>query len=116
MPAKFGAGQMIERVAFDRRAMVDDGYGNIVAGDFEEQFQARAKFIFATASETVMAGRLEGRQSIIVQIYMQDAAEAVGTDWQMRDVRRGKSYNVREVHEDRTRLLLELLVEGGVAT
>ena len=32
MPAKFGAGQLNERVAFDKRETIDDGYGNEIAG------------------------------------------------------------------------------------
>jgi head-tail adaptor len=116
MPAKFGAGQMIERVAFDRREAIDDGYGNIIAGDWQEQFQARAKFIFLRGSETVMAGRLESRESIIVQVWANDDTRQIGPDWQMRDVRRGSSYNIRTVEEDKSRLVLDLLAESNVAT
>ena len=97
MPAKFGAGQLIELVAFDKREMVDDGYGNSVAGDWAEQFQHRAKFIHLRASETVMAGRLESHGSIIMQVRVCAETEQIGTDWQARDVRRGIAYNIRDV-------------------
>lgn len=116
MPASFGAGQMREIVAFDRREMVDDGYGNEVAGPWAEQFQRRAKFIFVHASETVMAGRLEGRATIVAQVWVSADTRQIETDWQMRDVRRGTLYNVRTIHEDRSQALLELLCEQGVAT
>jgi SPP1 family predicted phage head-tail adaptor len=116
MPNKFGAGQMIELVAFDKRAMVDDGYGNIVAGDWQEQFRHRAKFIYLRGSETVMAGRLESRESIVMQVRKCSDTLQIGADWQARDVRRGTPYNVRTVEEDRSRALIDILAEANVAT
>jgi head-tail adaptor len=95
MPAKFGAGQLIERVAFDQRAAVDDGYGNIVAGDWTEQFRMRAKFIYLRGSETVMAGRLESRESLIMQVRACADAKRIAAEWQARDLRRGTAYNIR---------------------
>lgn len=116
MPAKFGGGQLIERVAFDKREMIDDGYGNLVAGDWQEQFQHRAKFIPLRGSETVMAGRLESHASIIMQVRVCDETRQIWTDWQARDVRRGIAYNIRDVTEDQSRSLLDLLAESNVAT
>jgi head-tail adaptor len=116
MPAKFGAGQLIELVAFDTRATVDDGYGNEVAGDWAEQFRERAKFIFLRGSETVMAGRLASTEAIVVQVWACDRTRQISTDWQMRDVRRGDAYNVRSVEEDKSRQVIDLLCESNVAT
>lgn len=116
MPSKFGAGQMVELVAFDMRELVDDGYGNVVAGDWQEQFRERAKFLFLRGSETVMAGRLQSQEAIIVQVHASSRSRQISTDWQMRDVRRGDAYNVRSVEEDKSRLLIDLLCESNVAT
>jgi head-tail adaptor len=116
MPAKFGAGQMKELVAFDRREMVDDGYGNIVAGDWQEQFRRQAKFIYLRGSETVMAGRLESREAIIILVRPSRDTRLIDTDWQARDIRRGTAYNVRTVEEERSRAMIDLLCEQGVAT
>jgi head-tail adaptor len=116
MPAKFGAGQLIELVAFDKRAMVEDEYGNMVAGDWTEQFRHRAKFIFLRGSETVMAGRLESRESIIMQVRVCADTEQIDTDWQARDIRRGTFFNIRTVETDRSRAVIDLLCEQGVAT
>ena len=116
MPAKFGAGQLIERVAFDQREAVDDGYGNIIAGDWQQQFETRAKFIYLRGSETVMAGRLESRELLIVQVRVCADTRRIAPDWQVRDVRRGTAYNVRTIEEDKSRAIVDLLVESGVAT
>ena len=115
MPSKFGAGQLIELVAFYKREVVSDGYGNEVAGDWQEQFQHRAKFIHLRASETVMAGRLESHGAIIMQVRVCADTEQIGTDWLARDVRRGASYNIRDVQEDKSRAIFDLLAESNVA-
>lgn len=116
MPAKFGAGQMVELVAFDKRQAVDDGYGNVVSGDWQEQFRHRAKFVYLRGSEAVMAGRLESRESMIMQVRKCSQTLQIDADWQARDVRRGTAFNVRTVEEDKSRSLIDLLVEQGVAT
>jgi head-tail adaptor len=112
-----GSGRLEQRVAFDRRAMVDDGYGNEVAGDWQEQFQARAQFLFLRGSEQVMAARLASREPMLVRIRMSAAAKEIGNDWQLRDMHGdGKPYNVRDITWDNNRAVIDLLVEGGVAT
>lgn len=110
------AGQLIEKVAFDKRAVQSDGYGNTVAGDWEEQFQTHAAFTFVRGGETVMAARLESRQPLVMRIRLSDDSKNIGTDWQVRDVRRGAAYNIRTITPDNTRAFLDLLVEAGVAT
>jgi len=108
-----GAGPLRELVAFDKRVPADDGYGNTVAA-WAEQFQAAAAFVFVRGSETVMAGRLEGRQSLIVRIRQSATAREVTPEWQARDVRRGTLFNIRSI--DAERAMLDMLVETGVAT
>ena len=116
MPDREGAGQLIELVAFDQRASVDDGYGNKVAGDFMEQFQRRAAFVFMRGSEPVTAARLQSRQPMILKIRADSEAEAITADWQARDVRKGTVFNIRTVTKDNSRAWIEMLVESGVAT
>lgn len=116
MPKKFEPAELIEAVAFDKRAPVDDGYGNQVSGPFQEQFQTRAKFIRLRAGESVMAGRLQSRSTVLIQVRANPQTLAVGPDWQIRDLRRGEAFNIREVHQDTSRQLVELLTEARVAT
>lgn len=116
MPKKFEPAELIESVAFDKRAAVNDGYGNQIAGDWQEQFQTRAKFIRLRAGETVMADRLQSRATVLIQIRANPQTLAIRPDWQMRDLRRGDAYAIREVHQDTSRQLVELLTEARVAT
>lgn len=103
------------RVAFDRRAATDDGYGNTVAGDFEEQFECVADFRHRGGSEAVMAARLEGRQVLGVYVRSSSQTRAITTDWQMRDVRRGTVYAIDAVDSVTDPAWVYLTVESGVA-
>lgn len=112
-----GAGRFYFLIAFDRREMVDDGYGNEVAGPWQEQFQRRAEFRTLPGSEAVMAARLQGRQPMQVNVRLDSDTALVGNDWQLRNVRNGLAYNIRDVRKDTTnRAMMTFLVEGGVAT
>ena len=112
-----GAGWFHYHVAFDRREMVDDGYGNEVAGPWQEQFRRRAEFNTMPGSEAVVAARLQGLQPMRVNVRIDAEVALVGNDWQIRDVRNGLAYNIRDVRRDTTdRSMMVFLVEGGVAT
>lgn len=111
-----GAGRLAYRLAFDRREMIDDGYGNEVAGDWQEQFQKFAEFRHMPGSETVIAAQLESRNPLRVTLRIDSQAKQITTDWQARDVHRNVPYNVRDVREDNNRQTMTLLLESGVAT
>lgn len=115
MPSKFAADQLFERMAFDQREEVEDEYGNTV-GVWVEQFQRRAEFRHRPGSETVIAGKLEGRSPMEVNLRKDGQTLQITTDWQARDVRRNVAYNIRDVEPDYGRALIRLWVEGGVAT
>lgn len=116
MPEKFGAGKLVERVAFDRRCAVDDGFGNETSGDWVEQFQIQAAFIFMRGSETIVNGRLQNRAAMIVRVRACALTKDVDVEWQMRDVRRGTTYNIRDITNDNSRAVLDLLCESKVNT
>lgn len=109
------AGSLRERVAFDRRDEIDDGYGNTVAGDFTEQFACSAEFRSRGGSEAVMAARLEGRNIFGVYIRSSLQARQVTTDWRMRDVRAGTVYAIVAADNISDRAWVYLTVQSGVA-
>lgn len=109
------AGDLKHRVAFDMRADVDDGAGNVVSGDFQEQFQVRAAFNHRGGSEAVMAARLEGRQILGVYVRSSTQTRQISTDWRMRDVRLGTAYAIDAVDAATDPAWVYLIVETGKA-
>jgi head-tail adaptor len=111
-----GSGRLYYHVAFDKRSDELDEYGNTVSA-WAEQFQRRAEFRTMPGSETVMAARLDGRQPMQVNVRIDPEVALVGNDWQMRDVRNGLAYNIRDIRRDTSnRAMMVFMVEGGVAT
>lgn len=111
-----GAGRLYFKVAFDKRDVVDDGYGNPVSGDWQEQFTRRVEFVHMFGSETVIAAQLESRQPMKVMVRSDSQTRQIANDWQMRDVRRNVPYNIRDIRPENNRAMIGLLVESGVAT
>lgn len=116
MPAKFGAGQMKDLMAFQSREQVSDGYGNRVAGAFVERFRDYAKLTNLRGTETVTAARLDSKNVALMQVRTSEQMGAVTSDWRVVDVRRGIEFNIREIHQDRSTATYEMLIETGVAT
>lgn len=110
----FGSGDLRERVAFEARTQVDDGYGNS-AGAWSERFQRRAGFTFLRGSEAVIASRLQGRQPVIIRVRSDSATRAITTDWQIRDLRTETAYAVRSIIQTSDRMWIDITAESGVA-
>ena len=114
MNRKVSAGDLIDLVAFDKRGSGSDGYGGTETA-FAEQFQCRARIAPMRGGESVIAGRLEGRQTVSITMHSSAEGQLVTTDWRVRDTRSGAIYNIRDVNTSRDRLWIDLLCERGVA-
>lgn len=113
--AKAGSGQLYYQVALLKRIEQDDGMGNTVS-DFVEQFQTRAEFIHLRGGESVLAGRLQGKHTLVVRVRNSSNTRLISTDWMLRDVRTGKSFNIRDIEHEVNRQFISLTCESGVAT
>ncbi len=109
------SGQLHQRIEFQRRVYVSDGYGN-EQGDFVAEFECRAGFNNLRGSETVIASRLTGVQPMKVRVRSTSNTRMVGTDWRIRDVNSGKFYAITAVVQDfdDTRWM-DIMVTEGVA-
>lgn len=112
--AKAGSGQLHYQVSLLKREDVDDGQGN-TQGKFVEQFQTRAEFIHLRGSEAVMAGRLQGKHTQVIRVRNSSSTRLISTDWMLRDVRTGKSFNIRDIEHEVNRQFIALTCESGVA-
>ena len=108
------AGDLFYRVAFDQREEIDRG-GGVTVGGWVEQFQVRAGYTPIRGGEAVMAGRLQGQQTQIIFVRSSLQSRSVNTDWRVRDVRSGVTFNIREITITGDRLWLDFLCQSGVA-
>lgn len=109
---------MHQRLHFQKRSIVDDSYGNEVAGPFETVFTTAAELIPLRGGEPVQAARLVGVQPYTVRIRSCAAARDVTPSWRIVDARNAsRVMNIRTVtNPDQKNAWLDLLVDDGVAT
>lgn len=108
-----GAGNLKDRVSFDRRPNTSDGYGGITPG-FEHQFTVAANISAKFGGEEVTAARLQSRQPHVITIRQSSRAREIATDWRARDARTGTVFAIKAIADpDGKRAWLELLCETG---
>ena len=110
------AAELDARVAFHRRATIDDGYGNVEGGfDPNPAFPAVAAQIRPKlGGEEVFAARLGGRNPVNIIVRKSNNTEQVTTDWAAKNTRSGEVYNIRSVIDpDGENRWLEMLCEQG---
>lgn len=107
-------GELPERVSF-AEPVSDINAGGGTTNGFVARFEVRAKFRYLRGGETVLAARLEGRQTIVAKVWRSRASEAVTPDWRMQDARLGTLFNVRSIIPTDDGLYLEMTCESGVA-
>jgi SPP1 family predicted phage head-tail adaptor len=115
MASSRGGGDLRHRVAFEKRASGEDGYGNTVE-DWREQFVVSAGYQHLRGGEGVMAGRLSGEHTQVIFVRASSQTRAVAADWRARDVRAGTIFNIREITESEDRAWLDFLCQSGVAS
>lgn len=105
---------MRERVAFDRPTSVDNGYGGGTKGwDTENAIKRSAAFIYQRGREASRHGKATGTAVVKVKIHQSTAAQAITTDWRMRDTRRNVQFNIVEVDSITDPRWIWLVIEGG---
>lgn len=103
-----------ERVAFDRPTKTDNGYGGETVGwDTANAIKRSAAFIYQRGREASRHGKATGTAVIKVKIHQSTAAQAITTDWRMRDTRRNIQFDIVEVDRFTDRRWIWLVVEGG---
>jgi SPP1 family predicted phage head-tail adaptor len=104
------AGDLREKIELLKQVSVSDGAGGSTIS-WEVQVTARAAIKVLKASETVLAGRLQGTQTLVVTLRWQSALSDVDGTWRLRNVRTGSEYNIRAVTPDVRRQWVDVLCE-----
>jgi head-tail adaptor len=113
-----GAGRLREKLHFQSRQLVDDGFGNQQAGDWVVVFTAAAELKPLKGSEPVVASRLSGVQPFVIQIRSCSDARSVTTAWRAVDARNpSRIFNITSVANfDEKNAYLDMMAVQGVAT
>lgn len=115
------SGALRSYIHFQKRDVVDDGFGNQVpGGEFETQFSVYANFRpllrgSATGVEDVFADRIQGNQPFIITVRNSIQLESVTTAWRIADARSpiidgdfSRIYNIKSPPSDVTNKYLWL--------
>jgi head-tail adaptor len=115
-----GAGQLRDRVAFDRPSWGPDVSGG-QSREWGESHRCLGEFIYTGGGEKPDAGKLAALSKYKLRIHQSAAAQEIQPGWRMRDLRRGPQdgdfpgikYNIREVDAITDRRWIYLVVESG---
>ena len=107
------AGAMRDRLRFESRAVTDDGFGNVVAGDWTHRFTRAAAVMPARGSEEVLSAKLQGLQPVRIVVYSDSETRTVTPDWRAVDSRSGLVYAIRTIVDEERRG--QFLTLDGVA-
>lgn len=103
-----------KRVAFDSPSLAPDGSGGQEAG-WSEEYICSARFAYLRGGETVMAGRLEGKQPVIARIRRNSASLQINPTWRLRETSTGEAFNIRSAQPTPDEMEVDILCESGVA-
>ena len=111
------AGKMRTKLAFQKRANEDDGFGTVTAtGDFETQFFEFAELTPRFGGEAVLAGRLTGTQPYTVKVRQSNNTRLVTAAWRAVNARNAEIvYSIVSPASDETQkgAYLEFLAVVG---
>ncbi|EFO32615.1 putative phage head-tail adaptor [Roseibium sp. TrichSKD4] len=88
------AGNLREKLEFQRRKASDDGFGSQATGDYETIFTTAAEMIPRLGGEAYVNARLQGVQPMTVRVRRQARLDQVGTDWRVKNARTGVTYDI----------------------
>lgn len=116
------SGDLCDRIGFYRPVVSDDGAGNQTSGfpDVPSLGPIAANITPKLGGESVLAGRLTGRNLVNITVRQSVQSRSVTTDWRARDERAGVVYNIRSIIDPNRGgpqhgQWLEMLCEEGVA-
>lgn len=110
------AGQLRDRLTFQKRATTDDGYGN-TEGAWTDQFTIAARVQPLKGGEEVLAGRLTGTQPVVISVRTETRTKRITAGWRAVDARTGTVYALTSPSADMEErgLFLTIMATSGVA-
>ena len=105
-------GRMKDALAFDKRSTIKDAFGG-ESEIYTEQFSQACELIHMSGSESVDSARLAGREVYKARLRSSEQLRAVtSAGWQVRDTRRGKTYNITSIDAVTDRAQVWIILEA----
>ncbi|XAT57852.1 head-tail adaptor protein [Rhodobacteraceae bacterium IMCC1335] len=83
---------------------------------WDTQFQDFAEVVFLRGAESVIAGRLEGKNTAILVVRRGPTSSLVDTNWRIKNSSSGTVFNIRSIIPSSDGGNLEFTCETGVPT
>ncbi len=109
-----GSGDLYFLIAFEEVAAEETSYG-VVAGEWDEQFQRKARIRARTGTEPVIAQRLQGVQPLEIEVRSDSETRLVTTAWRIRNVRTSEYYQIGAIAPSEKRMWISMACELGPA-
>lgn len=113
------AGELRERMSFQARSTVDDGFGGQVPGGaFATSFTVWARLMPLHGGEGVLAGRLQGTQPYVITVRASSQTRQIDESWQVVDARdASRVFSIAapptDPYDQRGAFIDLLVVQGG---
>jgi SPP1 family predicted phage head-tail adaptor len=104
------SGNLTEKVQLLALVTVPDGGGGSTTS-YVPQLTARAAINVLKSGEAVMAGRIQGTQTLVCTLRYQAALAVADSTSRLLNVRTGKQYNVRGITPDPLLQWVDVLCE-----
>lgn len=110
------AGRLNQKLSFQQRQLVSDGYGN-AEGDFAEEFIRWAEIKPSLGIETNAQARLAGEQPVNIEVYSDSDTRLITAAWRAVDVNDGTVYAITSPSMDmkQSRMRLTMTAVAGRA-
>lgn len=94
------AGKLRDRVTFQARQKVDDGYGNEVSGPWEDVFTVSANIAPARGREEVLAQRLQGVRPVEITVRWSSQTVQIAPEWRAVNARdTSQVFNIHDIRD-----------------
>lgn len=105
-------GELRHRITFQKAELVEDEYGGQTQ-TWVDKGTVFAKFHYLRGGETIIAGRLQGKQPAIITVRSDGMTRQADPSWRIRDAE-GALWNIRAITDPTgRRAWLEILAEKG---
>jgi SPP1 family predicted phage head-tail adaptor len=107
------AGDLRHEIKLERQVTTPDGAGGSTT-TWQEVITTPARIKVLKGGETVMAGRLQGTQTVVVTLRNQPGLGDADSTWRLTSTRSGRVYDIKSITPDERGAWLDILAEIGI--